>query len=94
MTTYLSLELIESAAKETISGLEQEALRTIRQRNPEKGSAILQEIEGVEDFLQELRMRSRSEISRRNGDVIDHEPGNAKVAQKISEIRHRHRAAS
>jgi hypothetical protein len=60
----LSLAVIEEVAREEKDQLTQEAVRTIRQKDPEKGMACLNQIEGIERFVECLRRRSNSSFYR------------------------------
>lgn len=67
----VKLEVIESLAKSVKEDLEREAIRTIRQRNPEKGKVCLDKIDGVEQFMDTIRVAVNSVFYRQRGDVQD-----------------------
>jgi hypothetical protein len=67
----VKLETIESIAKQVKEDLEREAIRTIRQRNPDKGKICLDKIDGIEQFMSTLRMATNSVFYRQRGDVRD-----------------------
>jgi hypothetical protein len=67
----IKLETIETIAKQVKEELEREAIRTIRQRNPDKGKICLDKIDGVEQFMYALRMATNSVFYRQRGDVRD-----------------------
>jgi hypothetical protein len=82
---FVALELLEETAEQKIRDLEAEALRTIRQKNLEKGHACLEKIDGVRELLDSLKLVAGSMIGRQRGLVLDkpHTP----VADRIAEIR-------
>lgn len=67
----VKLEVIESVAKSVKDDLEREAIRTIRQRNPDKGKVCLDKIDGVEQFMHALKMAVNSVFYRQQGSVRD-----------------------
>jgi hypothetical protein len=56
----VKLETIEAIAKQVKEDLEREAIRTIRQRNPDEGKICLDKIDGIEQFMAALRMATNS----------------------------------
>jgi hypothetical protein len=67
----VKLETIEAIAKQVKDDLEREAIRTIRQRNPDKGKICLDKIDGIEQFMATLRIATNSVFYRQRGDVRD-----------------------
>lgn len=82
----LSLEVIEEIAKESIADLERDALRTIRKKDTERGKAMLDQIEGVEHFLESLRLRARSSYYRQLQAAQD---GRDFIQRRLEEIKKR-----
>jgi len=60
----LTIEAIEEIAKLEKEQLKDDALRTIRQRDPEKGMGFLNQIEGIERFVQSLHRACNSSFYR------------------------------
>jgi hypothetical protein len=69
----LKMEFIEMIAKQVREDLERDALRTIRQRDAEKGKAILDRIEGIERFMDALHQACQHGFYRQAGLVKDAE---------------------
>lgn len=67
----VKMSIIESIASQVKDDLEREAIRTIRQRNPDKGKVCLDKIDGVEQFMESLRVATHSVFYRERGDVSD-----------------------
>lgn len=60
----LSLAVIEEVARAEKDQLTQDAVRTIRQKDPERGMACLNQIEGIDRFVDSLRRRANSSFYR------------------------------
>lgn len=68
MSESVSLVTIEEIARQEKEQLTQDAVRTIRQREPEKGMACLNQIEGIERFVESLRRAANSSFYRQLAD--------------------------
>lgn len=64
MDESLSLAVIEEVALQEKEQLTNDAVRTIRQKDPERGMACLNQIEGIERFVESLRRRANSSFYR------------------------------
>jgi 4-hydroxyphenylpyruvate dioxygenase-like putative hemolysin len=64
LSAPLTLDVIEEIAAQVIADLERDALRTIRQKDTEKGKAMLDQIDGVQHFLESLRLTANSSFYR------------------------------
>jgi hypothetical protein len=71
MSEILKLELVEAVAKQVVEDLERDAIRTIRQRDPDKGKACLDRIEGVTQLLEAIRLAVGSSFYRQRGLVVN-----------------------
>ena len=69
----VKIEFLEMIAKQVREDLERDALRTIRQRNTEKGAAILNQIEGIERFMDAVHQACGHSFYRQAGLVKDAE---------------------
>jgi|ERR1700687_1698268 len=86
---FVSLDLIEEVAAQKTQYLEAEALRTIRQKDLEKGTVCLHKIDGVADLLYALKQAANSMTYRQRDQIIDkREPT---VVDRIAEIGKRRR---
>jgi hypothetical protein len=56
-SSQITLELIEAIAKQVREDLERDAIRTIRQKDTERGKACLDKIEGVDQFVSQFPVR-------------------------------------
>jgi len=65
----LTIEAIEEIARLEKEQLQADALRTIRQRDPEKGMGFLNQIEGIDRFVQSLHRACNSSFYRQLGQV-------------------------
>jgi hypothetical protein len=70
----LKLEFLEMIAKQVREDLERDALRTIRQKDTEKGKACLDKIEGVDQFMDAIQRACQHGFYRQAGLVKDAEP--------------------
>jgi hypothetical protein len=62
-------EWVKTIAKQVTDDLERDALRTIRQRDPDKGMLCLQKIEGIQQFMDTLEQATGSGFYRQDGSV-------------------------
>jgi hypothetical protein len=76
----LSFDLIEKVAAQEKQQLTDDAVRTIRQKDPERGMACLNQIEGIDRFLESLRRACCSPYYRQLGQVADKEAKSRKVS--------------
>jgi hypothetical protein len=60
----LSIAVIEEVALAEKEQLTQDAVRTIRQKDPERGMACLNQIEGIDRFVESLRRRANTSFYR------------------------------
>jgi hypothetical protein len=70
----LKMELIEMVAKQVREDLERDALRTIRQKDTEKGKAILDKIDGIDHFMDAIMQACQHGFYKQSGLVRDAEP--------------------
>lgn len=82
---YVALDLLEEVTEQKVKSFEEEALRTIRQKNLEKGHACLEKIDGARELFDAIKLAAGSVLERQRGLVLDkpHTP----VADRIAEIR-------
>lgn len=87
----ISLDLLDELKNQVKGDLERSALQTIHQRNLEKGMTILQQIEGVERFMQAIHQASRSITYRMGGHIEDVAPNAPSVIRnhKTTDINFR-----
>jgi hypothetical protein len=78
----LSFDLIEKVAEQEKEQLTADAVRTIRQKDPERGMGCLNQIEGIDRFLEALRRACCSSYYRQLGAVSQEEK-----PRKVSPIR-------
>lgn len=76
----LSFDLIEKLAILEKQQLTDDAVRTIRQKDPERGMGCLNQIEGIDRFLESLRRACCSPYYRQLGQVADQEAKSRKVS--------------
>lgn len=67
----LKMELIEKVAKDVRGDLERDALRTIRQKDTEKGKAILDKIDGIDHFMDAIHQACAHGFYRQAGLVTE-----------------------
>ena len=67
----LKFDFLETIAKQVREDLERDALRTIRQRNAEKGAAILNQIEGIEHLMDAIHRAAGHGFYKHAGLVSD-----------------------
>src|SRR6266850_5240136 len=78
----LSFDLIEKVAAQEKQQLTDDAVRTIRPKDPERGMGCLNQIEGIDRFLESLRRACCSSYYRQLGQV-----GQEQKPRKVSPIR-------
>jgi hypothetical protein len=86
-TIRISLRAIEEIAGNVKDGLEREAIRTIRQRNPDRGKVCLDKIDGVQEFLEELRRACHSAFYRQRGEIDIESNGGVLRNHRKTEIK-------
>jgi hypothetical protein len=71
MDKVLKLQFIETIAKQVREDLERDALRTIRQKDTEKGKSYLDRIEGIDQLMDAIHRASGHSFYKQSGLVID-----------------------
>jgi hypothetical protein len=88
----LKMELIEMVAKQVREDLERDALRTIRQRDAEKGKAILDRIEGIERFMGALHQACQHGFYKQAGLVTEEKSSVLRAHSRVQVISKKKRA--
>lgn len=70
-SVMLNMKFIETIAEQVRSDLERDALRTIRQKDTEKGKALLDQIEGIDHFIDAIHQAARHGFYKQSGLVVE-----------------------
>jgi hypothetical protein len=95
--SVLKMELIEMVAKQVREDLERDALRTIRQKDTEKGKACLDKIEGVDQFMDAIMRACAHGFYKQAGLVIEEQVPVIRAhaaRQKVSAISARRKSGA
>jgi hypothetical protein len=86
------MEFLEMIAKQVREDLERDALRTIRQRDAEKGKAILDRIEGIERFMDAVHQACGHGFYKQAGLVTEEKSSVLRAHSRVQVISKKKRA--
>jgi hypothetical protein len=89
---HVSLELIESLLKDIREDLTREAMRSIRNKDNDRGLSCLAQIEGAERMQRSIERAAQSLTFRAQGHAVV-EPSPSRLPVPVSVIRSRRKKA-